>query len=257
MSGEVRIGYVAYEYQGWHTDDQASGGPVGFDVDLARDLETQFPDAHFTWVDLGTLDNRLDALRGGWFLPSNSDEQERVKLVIANFSISQPRREVIDFAGPYFVDTQAFLSRAAAGNITEIPRGRVCALNGSRSAEKLTQIGWKPKLEDSLAACVSEFQAGEVDAVSDDRSLIAGYAQALGLKPPSRLNYGAEKYGIGIPNNMPKLCAELSRVIQDFLEYSWSDSFTANLNPIGLRQEDYTKPRSTDACEPAAPWYKD
>ncbi|MBB2947524.1 glutamate transport system substrate-binding protein [Actinoplanes lutulentus] len=257
MSGEVRIGYVAYEYKGWHAEDPDGGGPAGFDVDLARHLEGSFPESRFDWVDLGTLDNRIAALQGGWYLPDNKAEQEPVKLVIANFSISQPRREEIDFAGPYFVDTQAFLSRDAAGSITEIPRGRVCAVTGSRSAEKLAQIGWKPVLQLSLAACVSEFRSGRVDAVSDDRSLIAGYATDLGLEPPRRLNYGSERYGVGIPNNMPRLCAELSRLINEFLEYSWSNSFKENLNEIGLQEKDYVRPPSADPCEPAAPWYKD
>lgn len=253
MSGEVRIGYVAFEYQGWHTDTP-SGVPTGFDVDLAREIEAHFPDARVTWVDLATLDNRIAALRGEW---SNGSKvkQEPVKLVVSNFSMSPERAERVDFAGPYFVDTQAFLSRERATTISQIPRGRVCVLKGSRSDEKLTQTGWNPVREDSLAACVTEYRANRVDAVSDDRSLIAGFARELGLPPPSPLNYGAEKYGVGLPDNSPRLCAEISKIIDDFLKYNWSDSFRTHLAPFDLSEENYTRPTSTDPCQAAAPWY--
>src|SRR5690349_18713126 len=62
MSGDVRIGYVAYEYLGWHTDDSVTGAPKGFDVDVVREIEAHFPDAHVVWVDLGNLENRVNAL---------------------------------------------------------------------------------------------------------------------------------------------------------------------------------------------------
>ncbi|SCL19586.1 ABC-type amino acid transport substrate-binding protein [Micromonospora pallida] len=255
LSGEVRIGYVAYEYQGWHTDD-SSGVPEGFDVDLARDIEAHFPDARISWVDLTTVENRILALRGEWSKAGSRVRQDPVKLVVSNFSMTPERAERIDFAGPYFVDAQAFLSRdPSITTISKIPRGRVCVLKGSRSDEKLTQIGWNPLREDSLAACVAEYHADRVDAVSDDRSLIAGFAKAIGLPPPSPLNYGAEKYGVGMPDNMPRLCAEVSKVIDDFLKYRWSDSFRAHLTPFGLSEERYVRPTSTDPCQPAAPWY--
>jgi ABC-type amino acid transport substrate-binding protein len=252
MSGEVRVGYVAYEYRGWHTD--ATGGPVGFDVDVTREIESHFPDAHVVWVDLGTLDNRVKALQGDWTVPGSTEKQKRVKLVVANFSMTAKRAEKIDFAGPYFVDTQAFLSRRPVGDISEIGRDRVCVIKGSRSDEKLTQIGWKPLEELSLAACVNDYTAAKVDAVSDDRSLIAGYTYPLKLSPPNRLNYGSEKYGVAIPNNMPKLCREIGKVLSDFLTYSWSEAFTTNLAPLGLKESEYVKP-TLEQCQSASPWY--
>jgi ABC-type amino acid transport substrate-binding protein len=252
MSGEVRVGYVAYEYRGWHTE--GTGGPVGFDVDVTREIESHFPDAHVVWVDIGTLNNRIKALQGDWTVPGNAAKQKRVKLVVANFSMTPERAEYVDFAGPYFVDTQAFLSRTPVSDVTEIGRDRVCVIQDSRSDEKLTNIGWKPVRERSLAACVNDYAGVLVDAVSDDRSLIAGYTHTLKLRPPNRLEYGWEKYGVAMPNNMPKLCREISKVLSDFLTYSWSEEFATNLAPLGLKESEYVKP-TLDRCEPAAPWF--
>jgi ABC-type amino acid transport substrate-binding protein len=254
LSGEVRIGYVAFEYQGWHTDS-SSGVPQGFDADLVGELAAHFPDARIVWVDLTTVDNRIQALQGEWTVPNSGEKQAPVKLVVSNFSMTPERAEKVDFAGPYFVDTQGFLSRNNATTIAQVPRGRVCVLKDSRSDEKLTRAGWNPMREDSLAACVAEYRADRVDAVSDDRSLIAGFAKQLGLKAPSPLSYGAEKYGVGMPNNMPRLCAEISKVIDDFLKYNWSDAFRTNLAPFGLSENNYTRPPSPDPCQPAGPWY--
>ncbi|WDZ84110.1 transporter substrate-binding domain-containing protein [Micromonospora cathayae] len=256
MSGDIRVGYVAFEYQGWHTDT-GSGNPEGFDVDLVNEIQAYFSSSRVTWVDLGTLENRFAALRGEWSKDGAGVEQKPVKLVVSNFSMTPERAERVDFVGPYFVDSQGFLARdPKVTSISQIARGRVCVVRNSRSDEKLTQIGWNPVRENSLAACVAEFQGDRVDAVSNDRSLVAGFAKRLGLSPPVPLNYGAEKYGVAIPNNMPRLCAELTKVVNDFLTYNWSDSFRTHLAPLGLSEKMHVRPASADPCQPAGPWYR-
>ncbi|MEU7753136.1 transporter substrate-binding domain-containing protein [Micromonospora sp. NPDC049171] len=249
MSGEVRIGYNAFEYEGWHTDKD---GGTGFDVALANEIQSHFENAHLKWVDLGTLDNRINALHGKWRATDQSPLQKPVKLVISNFSITPERAEVIDFAGPYFVDTQGFLSRSDAKTIAAIPRGKVCAIKGSTTFKRLDQINWNPVPADSIAECINRYKSGEVDAVSGDRSVLAGYARAVGVSPPIRLSNGSEKYAIGIPNNMPRLCGELSKVITDFLEYGWQTNFDTTLGALGLSES--PPPQAVEPCQPAGPW---
>ncbi|MET8278895.1 transporter substrate-binding domain-containing protein [Micromonospora sp. NPDC005174] len=249
LSGEVRIGYTAFQYEGWHTEGNAR---TGFDVALANEIQSHFEDAHLTWVDLGTLDNRINALRGKWRASDRGPLQEPVKLVISNFSMTPARAQAIDFAGPYFVDTQGFLSRSDAENIAEIPIGKVCAIKGSTTLWKLEQINWNPVEAQSIAECVSKFTSARVDAVSGDRSVLAGYARAVGVQPPISLGYGQERYAVGIPNNMPRLCREISKVITDYLDYSWQDNFKATLAPLGLPES--SRPQAVDPCQPAAPW---
>ncbi|WP_435205135.1 transporter substrate-binding domain-containing protein [Micromonospora sp. bgisy143] len=251
MSGEVRIGYNAFQYEGWHTD---KNGETGFDVALANEIQSHFEGARLKWVDLGTLDNRINALRGKWRASDGDPRQEPVKLVISNFSSTPARAEVIDFAGPYFVDIQGFLSRSDAKNIAEIPRGKVCAIKGSTTLAKLEQIHWNPVEAHSIAECVNRFKSNEVDAVSGDRSVLAGYALRVGVNPPISLGYGQERYAVGIPNNMPRLCREISKVITDFLEYGWQTTFDDTLGPVGL--SDSPPPQAVEPCEPAAPWLK-
>lgn len=255
LSGDVRIGYTSSSsYSGWHVDQR--GIPTGFDIDIAHAIESHFKVAHITWVDVGNLNNRIAALQGKWRDASNM-EQKPVKLVISNFSMSPQRAEQIDFAGPYFVDSQGFLAQRGITSIADVPVGQsVCVLEGSSSADRLLQYGWRPVERKSLAACVSEFRIGRVSAVSGDRSALAGFASSARWAPPIDLKFGAEKYGVGMPNNMPRLCAELSKVIDDFIVYQWATAFHENLERLGLKRADYSTPRSTDPCEQPAPWYQ-
>ncbi|MDR7277886.1 transporter substrate-binding domain-containing protein [Catenuloplanes atrovinosus] len=252
MSGEVRIGYVDHQYKGWHTDGPG-GTPVGFDADLVREIGAHFTGANLVWVDLSTLDNREAALAGRWRAAPGQPWQRPVKLVVSTYSMTPERAERVDFAGPYFVDMQGFVSRTGATSIADIPPGKVCVLRDSNSDKKLTQAGFGPVREDSLAACFSQFKKGHYDAVSHDRSLIAGYAEDRDLKISAPLTYGAEKYAVAMPNNMPRLCEEISKVIDDFLRYSWSESFAANLVPLGLAESDYVRPPGAEPCQPPGP----
>ena len=251
MSGDIRIGYNALQYQGWHTD---SGGHSGFDVQVANHIMVHFKKKakRIHWVNLGTLDNRIHALRGKWRATESGVSQEPVHLVISNFSMDSERAELIDFAGPYFVDAQGFLKRSEIKDVTDIPPGRVCVAEGSRGHEKLDQMGWNPVVRESLPLCVNMFRDNAVDAVSDDRSLLAGYAKAAAIKPPIKYQFGQEKIAVGMPNNMPRLCAEVSKALTDFLAYSWQNNFDTTLGALGLTGA--RAPQAVDPCQSAAPW---
>jgi glutamate transport system substrate-binding protein len=252
LNGEIRIGYASSDYPGWHSS--LNGEPAGFDVEVARKIQDHFGARQITWVELGTVDNRIAALRGRWRNGSGV-EQRPVDLVISNFSMTPERAEQIDFAGPYFVDTQGFLSRTVAKDLTDIPRGKVCVLDGSTSSDRLFQRGWNPVELPSLAACINAFEHQEVDAVSGDRSTLAGYAKTKKYPVPLDLGIGAEKYGVGLPNNRPRMCREISKALDDFLDYQWARTFETNLAPLGLNASWYIKPEATDTCESGVPWY--
>jgi ABC-type amino acid transport substrate-binding protein len=254
MSGEVRVGYFDDNYPGWH--ESKGGVDVGFDVDLKNAIEAHFAKSHLVWVPIYTLDNRAAALRGSWRdLASDGTPgptQRRVKLVISNFSMTPARAELIDFAGPYFVDTQAFLTRTDIITLSQIDPGSVCVLRGSTSADKLARFGWKPTELPSTSLCLEQFAHGLVDAVSDDRSILEGYAVQNHLPRPIELGFGAEKYGIGIPDNMPRLCGELRKVLEDFNRYEWQTAYKENLQNLNVTVD--RPPASVDACQQAGPW---
>jgi ABC-type amino acid transport substrate-binding protein len=252
LSGSVRIGYTN-DYEGWHT---TAGKPAhGFDVDVAQALVRAFG-FHITWVPLGALDNRMAALNGRW-TDDKGETEERVKLVISNFSITPARAERIDFAGPYFVDSQGYLSATPARTISDLPTtGRVCVLKGSTSSDYLSELGWSTIEMPSLDACIGQFSQAKVEAVSGDRSTLAGYAKRLGKDPEQYIAFatGAEEYGIGLPNNSPRLCKAVSAVLDKFLVNEWERSFKDNLAPLGLSEDGFVRPAHADPCQRPGPW---
>ncbi|MFI5910283.1 transporter substrate-binding domain-containing protein [Dactylosporangium sp. NPDC051541] len=255
LSGVIRIGYTN-EYAGWH----ATGGrPAhGMDVDVAYALARDFG---FTikWVPLGRLTNRMAALNGSW-VDDQGQTESAVQLVISNFSMTPAKAETIDFAGPYFVDSQGYLSATPAHDISELPTtGRVCVLAGSTSSDALYQRGWSTLEKPSLDTCLSAFTQGTVQAVSGDRTTLAGFAWALGKDPATYIAFanGSEEYGIGLPNNRPRLCAAVSTTLDKFLTNEWERSFKENLKPIGLVPADVVKPGHTDTCQRPGPWNQD
>jgi ABC-type amino acid transport substrate-binding protein len=254
LSGDVRIGYAGSRYLGWHTEK--NGTDIGFDADVARAIQDHFRFRSIVWVDLGTLDNRVAALNGRW-RDAKGNLQDPVKLVISNFSMTPDKARDIDFAGPYFIDSEGFLSHVDAKTIADIPPGDVCVLTGSTSADRLRGYGWNPVERPSVAKCIEEYKNNVVTAVSADRSTLAGFAASLPKQlPPIDLQIGTEKYGVGLPNNSPKLCAEISGVLNDFIAYQWEKSFATNLKPLGLPPADYIRPHPVEPCQPPAPWYR-
>ncbi|GAA0445477.1 hypothetical protein Aca07nite_03260 [Actinoplanes capillaceus] len=260
LSGTVRIGYRATQYDGWHS---VSGrGHAGFEVAVVEALQRRF-DFKVSWVPLDDLDDRIEALRGTWH-DLHGTEQEPVKLVISNFSITSRRAEKIDFAGPYFVDRQGYLSKTKATKLIDLPTdSSICTVRGSTSSDFLDNRGWSIVERPSLDACISEFKQGTVTAVTGDSSALAGFAIKQGLNPAEYIAFasGAEEYGVGIPNNSPRLCAAVSETIEKFLSIEWNRAFAENLKPIGLHiaqgpddPNGVMRPSQTDVCKPAQPW---
>jgi len=255
LSGVVRIGYTN-DYDGWHSTD---GKPVhGFDVDVAYSLARRFG---FTieWVPLGGLNNRMTALNGRW-VDDHGETEDSVKLVISNFSRTPAREQKIDFAGPYFVDAQGYLSATPASRIIDLPTsGRVCVLKDSTSSDALYQRGWSTLEKPSLDACINEFKQGKVNAVSGDRTTLAGYAKAMGKDPRTYIAFstGSEEYAIGLPNNMPRLCAAVGQALDKFITNEWEQAFNDNLGPLGLQITDFVRPAHTDPCQQPGPWNQD
>lgn len=250
LSGKVLIGYTDANYPAWHTRPaNTPDADYGFDVALVAALEKKFYRADFEWIPVSGLQGREDALIPGRPGP-------KAKLVISNFSITPQRQEVIDFAGPYFVDVQGLLSRT--GNRVPDARDNVlCGLDGSTGSHTINKLGWRLKGKETIEQCFTAYAGHELAGVSTDMSIVQTYRQGRSRQrlPGTVVDLqaiGTEEYGIGIPNNRPRLCRALNEAIEDFLADSWDGAFRAFLAPDGVSRAN-RKPLHTDECEPAGP----
>ena len=253
LKGRVRIGFVDQNYPGWH-ERQKDLPDVhnGFDVLLVEALRKRFYKADFVWVPLAALPDRENRLSG------DKDERDDVDLVISNFSMTLERREKIDFAGPYFLDVQGLLTRT--GNRTpNAKETTLCGLGSSTGEKTIKGLSWRLHQEPTLEKCIGMYERGEVAGVSTDMAILQPYVKdrAASEKPlPGTVvdlqALGTEEYGIGIPNNHPKLCAALNKAVEDFLRTSWEAAFRAFLTPAGVSPAN-RKPPGVEECEPAGP----
>lgn len=254
MSGTVLIGYTGQNYPGWHTrPDGLPNADNGFDVAVAAALKQKFYNADFQWVALDGLEAREDALRF-----SDPDSEKSVKLVISNFSITPERQKVIDFAGPYFHDVQGLLSRTGSRTPSQ-KENLLCGIGASTGVEAVGGLGWAKKAMPTLDQCMTAYDRGEVHGVSTDMSILQPYvkARADAGRPVQGVvvdlqAIGTERYGIGIPNNRPKLCEALNEAIDDFLADSWDATYSTFLKPAGVTLAN-KNPQQTAECEAAGP----
>lgn len=261
LAGNVRIGYVEPGYPGWN--EGVSLTRTGFDVAVARALLDYFPDMEsIQWVPLSTLDERLTALEGEW----GDDDLEPVKLVISNFSITESRKRRIDFAGPYFNDAEGFATHQR-GQVTLYDVKKACVPAGSTAEERLRKLKIAPVVEPTVQACFQRFFRDDDPAltVSTDLSIVQAFTKALPAakqaEVPQFITIATEQYGIGMPNNSPKLCAKVSEALDRYMELGWQTDFDETLGKFGVTAN-VAKPRinhnpqGTEPCEPAAPWRK-
>jgi glutamate transport system substrate-binding protein len=244
LSGTVKIG-IHGGLPGWsYPRDE----PEGFDVVLARFLAEKYG---FT-LELVPLqpEQRESELRGG-----------RVDLVIANYSIDgsswgdrdKRRLEVIDFAGPYFLDHSGVMySPDKLAGQPGIPVGNVCVSNGTTAQDYLDGQG----ITADQAECFRRF-ADRTDlavmGVVTDLSLLTTYTREFGAmaqpavwrNDPSHYPVHDERYGIAMADDSPALCRELTSAVDDFLSHGWDRAFADHLHGVG--DSGKHKPEHADA----------
>jgi glutamate transport system substrate-binding protein len=243
LSGTVQIG-VNVDLPGW--SEYENGVWFGFDIDLARWLGEQLG-FRPQFVNVTTKERMI---RMQEMSDDTTGNDTGIKLIISNFSITHDRRGAIDFAGPYLSDSQGLMTRvdSQVQERLDIQGKSVCVAEGSTTDDRLFEMKVVPAPERTHKRCVERLLAKEIDAVSSDRVLLEGFVSrnqaTLRLAPNFRA--GTELYGIGIPNNRPKLCALLTELLSRFINEAWDQKFRDNLPGVSPRDR---KPNS-DALAP-------
>ena len=212
----------------------ADGKLTGFDVDVAR----------YVAAELGVDDSRLSFVEA---LPADREtmlERGDVDLVVATYSITATRSQRVDFAGPYLVAGQSLLVRRQNADITgpeslDHSDWRLCAVRGTTGAERIKDdYAGKVSLSEfaDYSECVRALRNGEVDAVTSDDVILAGYA----AQQPSEFKvvgqpFSVEPYGIGLRKGdprRPRVNAALRSMISDG---TWQHRARDHLSSPGYR----------------------
>jgi len=193
QAGKVRVG-TKFD-QPLFGQKNLEGNLEGFDVEIAKIIagELGIQPSGIEWVE------SVSANREPFI------QQDKVDFVVATYTINDKRKQVVDFAGPYYVAGQDIMVKK--GNplgITgpdDLAGKKVCSVTGSTPAENIRTNYPEAKLTefDVYSKCAEALKNGQVEAVTTDNVILLGLiskdqeAFELVGKP-----FTKEPYGIGV-----------------------------------------------------------
>jgi len=148
-------------------------------------------------------------------------QQGQVDLVVATYTINDERKKVVNFGGPYFIAGQDLLVPTAS-TITgpeSLAGKRVCSVSGSTPAKRIQSDYKDAKLQqfDTYSKCVTALAGGNVDAVTTDDIILAGYAaqdQYAGKFKVVGKPFSEEPYGIGVKKDDTAGCNKINEILK-------------------------------------------
>src|SRR5262249_6563161 len=129
--------------------------------------------------------------------------EDKVDLVIATYTITDARKQIVDFSNPYYVAGQSIVTRkdySAISQPSDLNSKTACSQQGSTSEQNVRRAARRADLLTlaTISDCAQALQDKRVDAVSTDDIQLIG----ITLKDPgTRLAGGVfskEPYGIGV-----------------------------------------------------------
>ncbi|MGW0811440.1 glutamate ABC transporter substrate-binding protein [Nonomuraea sp. NPDC002799] len=208
------------------------GAFAGFDIEVAKyvakELGVEAKDIEFK--------ETVSANREAFI------EQGQVDMVVATYSITDARKQKVSFAGPYFVAGQDLLVRADDSALTgpETLNGKkLCSVAGSTPAQKVkTEYAKEVQLQEerTYSACVDRVLGGQLDAITTDNVILAGYAaQHAGKLKVVGKPFSTEKYGIGLKKDdtdgRKAVNAALTKMFSDG---SWKKAIDGSVGASGF-----------------------
>lgn len=212
-AGKITIG-TKFDQPLFGLMNPTTNEPEGFDVEIGKLIAAKLgiEAENIEWKEAVSA-NREPFIQNG-----------EVDIVVATYTINDERKEVIDFAGPYYLAGQDLL--VLAGNpdgitgIDDVVGEKVCSVTGSTSEQNLKDAGVEVLATDTYSNCLEPLRSGEVVAVSTDNVILAGLAdQNQGEFEVIDNPFTEEPYGIGLMKGDD----DFRTFINDTLEAAYED----------------------------------
>lgn len=214
--------------------DATTGERSGFDIEIARWIAGSlgFSEDEIEYEPIASA-NREQAIMNG-----------DIDYYVGTYSITDSRKEQIDFAGPYFVTGQGFLVSADSemtevSDISDFNGMTVCSATGSTPIQNIKENYPEISTEeyDIYSQCVEDLLSGKVDAVTTDAAILIGYA----AQSPDELKvldglFTEERYGVGIPKGDAALQEHINTLFTEGGD-TWQEIFDATLGESGIEIE--------------------
>jgi glutamate transport system substrate-binding protein len=238
-AGAITVG-TKYDQPGFGLLNPQNQQPEGFDVEIAKLIAAKLgiEADKITWKETVSA-NREPFIQNG-----------EVDIVAATYTINDTRKEVIDFAGPYYEAGQDIM--VAKGNPEgiqgpeDLAGKTVCSVEGSTPAQNMRDNFPEAQLTtyDVYSKCADDLKNGNVQAVTTDNviltGLVAGSPDAFELVGNP---FTEEPYGIGLAKGDDEFRDFINDVLEEaFEDGTWAEAWDRTAGDI----------TGTEAPEPPA-----
>jgi glutamate transport system substrate-binding protein len=229
-TGQIIIGVKA-DQPGLGNFNTSTNTYSGFDILIAQLVAAGlgFSTSQIQFTTIASQDRETELENGA------------VDLVVASYSYTPARAQLVDFAGPYFTTPEALLVTQTDETITGLDavtaNTRVCSVSDSTMINGIQPQN--PIARNTYSECVTALQSSQADVIYSDYALLLGYA----LEYPDTLklintNTETQYYGIGLPLGDTPLQQEINSLLsQAIANGTWRAIFNSALAPEGLKPD--------------------
>lgn len=234
--GYVTIG-TKYDQPLFGIKDPASGRLTGFDTDIAREIARGIfgnianIDSKIRWVEAVTKNREV-------FL-----QEGKIDFMSGTYSITDARKQVVDFAGPYYQtgeDAMILATDNTIKSVTDLNGKKACSAQGSTSIDSVKKQAPQVDLSltfDTYTKCAQALADGRVQAVATDEGILAGLViQSKGKFKLMGNKFTTEDYGIGVKKGDTAFRTFINDVLDKIAQNgTWTKLFTANFSVLKVK----------------------
>lgn len=201
---------VKYDTRLFGMMNVSTGEVEGFDIDIAKEITKQMlgEDAKATFVEV-TSKTRIPLLKNG-----------NIDAIIATMTITEERKEQVDFSDVYFDAGQSLLVKKGS-KITGVAdlnsNTTVLAVKGSTSAINIREHAPDAKILEleNYAEAFTALQSGQGDAMTTDNAILLGMADENPNYTLVGGNFTNEPYGIAINKEQEAFLTAVNQALEE------------------------------------------
>lgn len=202
--------------------------PEGFDVEIATIIASELgiDEDGIQWVET------VSSVREDFI------ETGQVDIVVATYTINDDRKERVAFAGPYYEAGQSILTLKENEDIQgpdDLAGKQVCTVSGSTPEANLLENFPDTTVVPfgTYAECIEPLRNGQVDAVSTDNVILAGFAADNDDLEVRGEPFTEEPYGIGLAKDDDEFRDWINDVLEEIYEDGrWTEAWESTAGTV-------------------------
>ncbi|MFI2349519.1 glutamate ABC transporter substrate-binding protein [Streptomyces sp. NPDC019443] len=237
-AGKLRVG-VKFDHP-LLSQKTLKGDLEGFEADMIR----------YTAAKLGLKPSQIQFIETSGTNREQFLRQNKVDMVVATMSITDKRKQVISFAGPYLSVRQDLVVKKGNPDGLKSPQDpigkKICSTLGGAVSQNTRATYPKAKLVefDVSSKCVEALKDGSVDALATQDLIGASYVS----QDPDKLvllgkAYGSEQWGVGISKGNTAFCEFLNKTLAEFSkDGSYKKAWDAGVGKFAATEQSLPAP---------------